>query len=168
MAFLRWPFWVGLLVLLLGLSLGAWRLKNPVLPGAHILADLLLDPIFGHVSRYEAHQIGGILVVSAVVFTSRLQAPLSNGVSKFLGAVSFPLYLSHVLVLASFGCLLLAWSDTAFGVSVARVIAISATFIVSVLVAALLRRLVEEPSIAFARQIGGGCDRWLRKRIKFA
>jgi peptidoglycan/LPS O-acetylase OafA/YrhL len=159
-----WPIWVGIIVLLFGISLGAWRVKEPVLPGANLVTDLLLDPIFGHVSRYEAQQIGGVLVVAAFVFTTRLQFLLSNALGRFLGQISFPLYLSHILIIASFGSALFAWSDSYFGTTTARLVTIPITFVAAIAFATVLAVLVEKPAVAASRRVGARCETWLHGR----
>jgi peptidoglycan/LPS O-acetylase OafA/YrhL len=81
---------------------------------------------------------------------------------KYLGAISFPLYLVHLLTFASVGCLLFAWSYDRFGLEAARWITIPVTFAVAIGLATILTVLVEKPSVTLAKLAGDRTERWVK------
>lgn len=162
--FADWPLKVGIPVILLGILFGAARLKHPVLPSIDPLLDFVAHPIFGNVAKDSEHQIGAVFLVAGLAFTKRLYAPLSTRSAAYLGAISFPLYLVHQLVLVSLGCYLFAWINGQLGIDWARGITIPVVVVVSLALATLLTWLIENPSIAAAKLTGERMEKWLRSR----
>ncbi len=149
------PTWLGIVTLLAGIEFGAWRLKEPMFPGANAFADGLHAILpFINLNRAESQQIGAVLVVAAVAMTPILQRVFSTAPFRFLGAVSFPLYLSHIPVLATAGCAIFAAGYAAWGLEVAALIAIPATALVALAVAGVLTIAVEQPSIRLSHAAG--------------
>lgn len=159
----RWLTWsgpVGVIVLLLGISLGGWLVKDPALPGAHLIFTWLLDPILDF-KRFEAQQIGAVLVVAAVCLTPSFRRPLSGPLGRWLGRISFPLYLIHVIVIASLGCFVLAEMMPRYGYAVAAGAATVASIAASLVAATLLAPLVEQSAVHLSHRLG----RWIDARI---
>jgi peptidoglycan/LPS O-acetylase OafA/YrhL len=160
----HWPLKVGIPALVLAILCAAWRIKHPVLPGIHLFIESLLEPVFGNINRYQSQEFGAILLVTTLSLTVRLHQPLSNGLARYLGAISFPLYLVHLALIAGPGCLLFAWSYDHFGLEAARWIAIPATFVLAMAAATVLTPLVEKPSLALAKRGG----EWVEQRMRAA
>ena len=98
-----------------------------------------------------------IPIVLAVVLSPRLQWLLECRVSRFLGQVSFPLYLVHMLVIVGPGSWAIVWLDAA-GVSLPVIAAVvmPAVLVVSVLLAWLflpVERFAVVASHAIARAV---------------
>jgi peptidoglycan/LPS O-acetylase OafA/YrhL len=149
------PTWLGLITLLAGIEFGAWRLKEPAIAGANLFADGLHAVLpFISLNRAESQQFGAVLVVAAVAMTPILQRAFSTAPFRFLGAISFPLYLSHIPVLASAGCAIFAATYAAWGLNVAALISIPATAVVALAVASGLSIAVERPSIRVSHAAG--------------
>ncbi len=162
--FRDWPLKVGIPVIVLGLLCGAARVKHPAFPTIDPLLDFISHPFFGNVSKGSEHQIGAVLLVAGLAFTKRLYAPLSTRLAAFLGAISFPLYLVHQLIMVSIGCYLFAWTYDLFGMAGACAITIPAIIVLSLAAAMVLTWLVEMPSIFAAKLAGDRMERWLRAR----
>jgi len=83
------------------------------------------------------HIIASLLLISAVEHGPRgLRSALSGRVSAFLGALSFPIYLVHVLVLCSAGSAALLWANASgWSAEDARGLAIAVTISLSALAA---------------------------------
>lgn len=149
------PSWLGIVVLFVGIEFGAWRLKQPVIPGADVIVHGLHAVLhFISINRAEAQQIGAVLVVAAVAMTPVLQRVLSTSLFRFLGAVSFPLYLCHLPILASAGCVIFAASYAAWGAFAAPLVMIPATVVITLAVASILTVIVERPSIRLSHMAG--------------
>jgi peptidoglycan/LPS O-acetylase OafA/YrhL len=162
--FADWPLKVGIPVILLGILFGATRVKHPVLPSIDPVLDFVAHPFFGNIAKDSEHQLGAVFLVAGLAFTKRLYKPLSTRLASYLGAISFPLYLVHQLILVSLGCYLFAWSYEVFGIGWTRAITIPAVVVAALAAAALLTRLVEMPSIAVAKRAGDSMEKWLRAR----
>jgi peptidoglycan/LPS O-acetylase OafA/YrhL len=93
------------------------------------------------------------LLVGGVLFNSSLQKFLSNSVSNFLGHISFPLYLVHLLVICSWSSWLYIKLRT-FGFTELGVAAcvVSSTISISVFMAVCFSP-VEQWAIRFSRSI---------------
>lgn len=101
------------------------------------------------------HGIAAVMLVLAVACSPWLRERLSGQGMRYLGRISFPLYLVHIPVLMSVGCgtLLAAHSaGLAYGAAVA--IAVAAYAAVALGLAALAARVVEGPAIRLAGQGG--------------
>jgi peptidoglycan/LPS O-acetylase OafA/YrhL len=154
---------LGGVVLLIGVMCGAWRAKDPAIPGIEVIVEHVLEPVFGNISRYQVAQVGSILVVAALAMTTQLHRPMSGRLSAYLGAISFPLYLVHQLVIVSAGCLLFAWTYERYGVEAARWVTIPVTLALALGAATLLTVLIERPSVRLSRRAGATMDRYLHR-----
>ncbi|HVZ02886.1 MAG TPA: acyltransferase [Dongiaceae bacterium] len=158
---LLFPTGIGILVLLIGIEFGAWRLKQPAIPGADVVAHGLHAVLpFISMNRGEAQQLGAVLVVAAIAMTPILQRLLSTRPFRFLGAVSFPLYLSHLPVLATAGCVIFAASYASWGAAVAALVTIPGTVLIALAVASILTVAVERPSIRLSHAVGRLARDW--------
>jgi peptidoglycan/LPS O-acetylase OafA/YrhL len=165
----RWLNWspiTGFFVLLLGVSLGGWLVKDPALPGAHLIFTWLLNPIMD-IKRFEAQQIGAVLVVAALCLTPAFRQPLSGPLVRWLGQISFPLYLIHGIVIASVGCLVLAHMMPKFGYVVAASAATAVSVACSLIVAALLVPLVEQSAIRLSHRLALWIESLAERRRAF-
>jgi len=118
----RWPFLVSITLLIIGL----------VLPATHFAQDH-----FGPKGSLAAMAINipcSLLAIAAIATSSRTEALLSGRAAAFLGRISFPLYLIHLLVLMSLGC----WLYVVIPQPYSAVAATAATVGVSIICAALL------------------------------
>jgi peptidoglycan/LPS O-acetylase OafA/YrhL len=164
------PSWGGIVLLLAGIEFGAWRLKQPAFPGADVIAHGLHAVVpFISMNRGEAQQLGAVLVVAAIAMTPILQRLLSTLPFRFLGTISFPLYLCHLPVLATAGCLIFATAFAAWGsIGAAALIAIPATTLIALVVASILTVVVERPSVrlshAAARLVPDWPSLWRTRR----
>lgn len=110
------------------------------------------------------HGVGAILLVLAVDSSAWLSAWLSGGVARFLGRISFPLYLLHVPLLLSVGC----WTFLAFlhagvpygGAAILATIVYAAVALAAATIAA---RFIEAPAIALAARTGAAVQ-WAASR----
>ena len=106
-----------------------------------------------------------------VLSLQRLQNLLSRPISRFLGRISFPLYIVHVPVLS----VVLCWFIVSGGThAVSPILAESAGFIiflmVSVLLAFLATPMIEDTSIRlsarWSRQFDGASRQWLHRLLR--
>jgi peptidoglycan/LPS O-acetylase OafA/YrhL len=106
--------------------------------GVETGAFVLAASIFGSLptSYIYAHILGSVLVIAAIELApDTFRRRLSGRFAYFLGALSFPLYLVHVLVLCSLGCAMLIWAETWLDGYYPGIIAGAATILGSVLAA---------------------------------
>jgi peptidoglycan/LPS O-acetylase OafA/YrhL len=96
-----------------------------------------------------------LLSIAAIATSSKTEVLLSGRAAAFLGRISFPLYLIHLLVLTSLGC----WLYIVVPQPYSAVVATMATVGVSILCAALLAPI----DAAWLRALNG-----LVKRLLFA
>jgi peptidoglycan/LPS O-acetylase OafA/YrhL len=74
---------------------------------------VLLPRIFSFDNDRYWHSIGAMLIVAALLQSEPLQAAFASRVGRFLGRISFTLYLIHIPLLASFtAALMLAMKET--------------------------------------------------------
>jgi peptidoglycan/LPS O-acetylase OafA/YrhL len=91
--------WAALLLVIFGLILGS---KDNYIG----LLDALYMQVTGAILKVNARYcfvIGGFFIVFAVLFNARLAQLLNTAWGRFLGEISFPLYLVHIPVLFSLG-----------------------------------------------------------------
>lgn len=115
---------VALSIYLLGVS------GKPVGAYYWLLSNFPISPSVFHI-------VASVLAIAAIEFgSSPLRAALSGSVSRFLGGLSFPVYLVHVPVICSLGCASLLWAvSSGIPTNQARAIAMVVTVLSSVLVA---------------------------------
>ena len=140
-----------LMSLLTGLVLGAVPLFGstptfysglsiPFLPAA----NLLVLP----------HVIGAALVLFAVVSSQSLQRGLSTRPMRYLGKISFSMYLVHVLVIGSLTGGILVWLAPHYSYFHALLIALVLSVPVILVVSHLFAKCIDGPSVRLAAKIG--------------
>lgn len=106
--------------------------------GAQTGAFVLAARLFGSLPASEVlvHILASVLIIAAIEFApDSFRRMFSGRFAHLLGALSFPLYLIHVLVLCSLGSAMLIWAETWPGTFYASAIAVAATVVGSVLAA---------------------------------
>jgi peptidoglycan/LPS O-acetylase OafA/YrhL len=97
----------------------------------------------------------GALVVAAPLLSTSVRRPLESAVLAFFGRISFGLYLTHVLVIASLGSgifLHLVRID-GWTIHAAAVVAAVVVFCVSLITAWVMYYVADRPSIALGRRV---------------
>lgn len=156
---------LGLALILLGLLLP--RLLT-LIPGLvswpflirYWLADLL--PFW----RGDRFSTEAVLAVAGLCLAPALQNLLSRPVFRFLGAISFPLYLTHLPVIFSAVCFAFLFLAGSLGQIPAAFVTIALGLALTILVASFALRLVERPSLRASRRVGAWIDRLWRSRIQ--
>lgn len=104
--------------------------------GAFVLVARLFGSLPASDARILTHILASVLVIAAIEFApDPFRQRFSGRFAYLLGALSFPLYLIHVLVLCSLGSVTLIWAETWSGKFYASTIAGAATIVGSVLAA---------------------------------
>jgi len=140
-------FLAGMLVL--GLFLGAQQGDALLLPGisVHVRAMTLVN------------SIGVLLVLVAVLWSTKLKMVLHTRPCVFLGAMSFPLYLTHLAIICSVGCFVYVRLRLQTGCSqtAAAWITSASVTCVCLVVAWILHLAVDRPAIGFGK--------WVERRL---
>ncbi|CCD92690.1 conserved membrane hypothetical protein [Bradyrhizobium sp. ORS 375] len=106
------------------------------------------------------HMIGAIIVVGALLYSRSLQSAFGSAFGRYLGKLSFVLYLVHIPIICSVSSgSALALSHLPYGANVAitAVVTISVVFAVST----LLYRTVDVATTEWSRKAGLNFDRLL-------
>ena len=147
----RWRMPVWLLAVLLLLSLGAVELSGYFISGGTVGDGVLSSGGEGQLLAAVSIALGDIACMCLVILVMArgfLNRFLSVRPVRFLGRISYSLYLTHVLVVGSLGPLL-----PRFGLSHPLAVAI-VVILVSLGFAWVFWRFVEKPSIDWARSVG--------------
>jgi peptidoglycan/LPS O-acetylase OafA/YrhL len=104
--------------------------------------------------------IAAVFVLGGLQLSHRLRRVLSASWARFLGRISFPLYLFHLPVLLSFGCWLLLILLPYWGQTCAALVTFGVTAVAALLIAWLAVFLVERPSLYLSARIGAVLDRY--------
>ena len=112
---------------------------------------------------YWFHIIGGFLLVLAFVLSSWLQYIVSLRVFRFLGYISFSLYLLHPLIIYSISCaiFLKVYGHLGYNSSVALVFLCTA--VSCILFSWLMTKYIDGPGTKYAKYI---YNRWIKKETK--
>jgi peptidoglycan/LPS O-acetylase OafA/YrhL len=105
------------------------------------------------------HRVGALCLVLGVLLFPPLQRLLLGCLSQWLGRVSFSLYLVHVPLLCSLGAWLLLRLEPGLGYNAASLVALALYLSAALVVAGLVARWVDEPSISASKQIGAAVVR---------
>jgi peptidoglycan/LPS O-acetylase OafA/YrhL len=100
------PAWAAVPVVLLGLWVVAAKPGDTTNPHDHAINH-----------DYAHETVGAVLILAAVGLTPRLRRALEAGWLRFLGRVSFGLYLVHLAVICSAGSLAYLWLRQRLGLS---------------------------------------------------
>jgi peptidoglycan/LPS O-acetylase OafA/YrhL len=140
---------VKIVLLLLACWLGSYRLIPA--PGTWSM----LDPLC-HVIKPQA--AAAIILFYVLMLSPRVQGIFTNRISRFLGDISYSMYLVHLLVICSFSCYLFSWLYGS-GVSYppAFCITLTTSSALIFMLSALIDRTVDRPGIRFSK--------WLYNRL---
>ncbi len=142
-------FWVPL-ALLLGVILLAYMVR-----GYHTgFYRWLTYHAFDASKEYVYNTWGAFLLIAAIEYSPRVKAFLNNSMLQQLGSISFSLYLTHYIILASVSCGLFLALDPSLGYGVRVGIASFAGLIISFLVALIFTRYVDKLAIRCSHFIG--------------
>jgi peptidoglycan/LPS O-acetylase OafA/YrhL len=114
---------------------------------------VIAAPWLGNVTMFT-HRVGALCLVAGVLLFPPLQRLLLGGVSQWLGRASFALYLVHVPLLCSLGAWVLLRTEPGLGYNAASLVALAAYMTAALIVAGLVARWVDEPSIWASKQVG--------------
>jgi peptidoglycan/LPS O-acetylase OafA/YrhL len=95
------------------------------------------------------HTVGAAMLLQAVLL-SPIKTALDGSIFRFLGRISFALYLVHVTILASLSARLILLLEPAVGYLPALAIAFVATMPASVSVSYIFARVIDEPATRFS------------------
>ena len=142
-------------LIILGLILGSFPTNN-IRKGTFFehLGHTLLE----YTGWY--HQIGAYFIVLAFVISTFFQKIVSMRFFRFLGHISFSLYLLHVLVIGSFGSYLFLHIYKYIGYNYAVVIVFFGTAGMLFLISWLMTKYVDSPGTRFAKYF---YSRWIKK-----
>lgn len=94
---------------------------------------------------------GGLLLLTLIVCSLYLQKILNNRVLVFLGGISFSVYLIHYLVLYSAGNYSYVLARNTYGVGVSALIAGCVTVIITLIVAIIWKKYIDDLSVRVSR-----------------
>ena len=106
-----------------------------------------------------AHVFGAWFVVLAFVLSGPLQRLGSSKPFRFLGYISFSLYLLHPLVIGSFSALMLLRLGVAYSYNQAALGIFLLTLVLCLVLSWLMTKYVDEPGTRFSRYV---YDKWFR------
>ena len=143
------------ILFILGLILGSYSTSNNT---AHTLFGHVPDFVVAH--HIWVHVLGGFFVVLAVVLSKNLQWFFSLRLMRFLGYISFSIYLIHPLIIGSFSCFLLLQLVPHFSYNVSLIIVTTCTIAVCFILSNLMARYVDANGTRIARRL---YEKYLKK-----
>jgi peptidoglycan/LPS O-acetylase OafA/YrhL len=144
-----------IILVLAGLFLGSYPSSN--YHGGTIFEKF--TPFFLKYSRWY-HSIGAFCIVAAVMLSPFLQKLFSLKPVRFLGHISFSLYLLHPLVLGSFSSWLYLKLAAPVGFNKSLPLIFILTALVCLIVAWLMTKFIDEPGVKFSKYV---YSRWFKK-----
>lgn len=109
--------------------------------------------------------LAAVLVVAGVLLSSSLRRWLGSAGCRFLGRISFPLYLFHLPLILSLGSWLMLRLLPWLGMTGAAFATFALVAPLALLVAWIMTWLVERPSLHLAARVGAAAERlWLQFR----
>jgi len=145
-----------LLVFITALYLGAYPNTPPSLVSPWYVGLKKLSPL----SSYMA---GAVLLVTCILQSPALQLILSSKPCKFLGKISFVLYLIHIPIICSYSAWV-AYLTRALPYNLTALLTAATTVIVVLFVSHILYRYLDQYTTEWSRRLGD----WLDERISFA
>ncbi|CAL78854.1 Conserved hypothetical protein; putative membrane protein; putative acyltransferase domain protein [Bradyrhizobium sp. ORS 278] len=110
------------------------------------------------------HMIGAVLAVGALLYSQILQAGFGGPMGRYLGRLSFVLYLVHIPIICSVtAASALALSGLSYGIN--AVVTILITFVIVFGMSTLLHRTVDARTTELSRLAGLIFDRWFSERL---
>ncbi len=122
--------------------------------------------LFGHMSwiftkaTHWVHVSGAYLLVLAFVLSPRLQRFISLRAFRFLGYISFALYLLHPLVMGSLSCYMLLHMYPGVGYNYAALYIFLVTTAVCIPASWLMAKYIDDPGIKLSKYV---YNRWFKK-----
>jgi Predicted acyltransferases len=110
-------------------------------------------PFLGASAPQFWHILGALFLMLSVLSSPGLQGFFSTAPALFLGKVSFSLYAIHVLVIGSFSCLLFLALSPHLAYNAAALVTLGATVLLSLALADLVNRFIDEPGIRLSKTI---------------
>jgi peptidoglycan/LPS O-acetylase OafA/YrhL len=149
---------VGLLAGMNGLLLGA----RPIPSSTHLVYSDWKIPFLPSADMFVLpHVIGAGLVLLAVVYSPLLRRTFATKPLRYLGKISFSMYLIHVLIIGSIGSAALSYWSPHHSYLVAMVGATVLSAPVIVLVAHYFNRFIDAPAVRISNKLNRG---WLSIR----
>ncbi|MET0222202.1 MAG: acyltransferase [Tardiphaga sp.] len=146
-------------------GLGYYFCSLPELGSAGLFLHLVYPlPQFAFDNTRYWHSIGATLVLLGVLGSPLLQTAFASRPGKFLGRISFTLYLIHVPVFCSLGAWLIVLL-VPHGEATAAGIGLPVTIAVSIGLATLLSPVVDGGAILLSRYVGRRLDDATRRAV---
>lgn len=108
-----------------------------------------------------AHVIGASLLLFVILGNKALQAALSRSICRFLGRVSFSLYIIHGPIIYALACGLFLKLHGHLPFAPLLIGLFAMTVCLALFAAALMSRLIDEPAVKWSRSVG----RWGAARL---
>jgi peptidoglycan/LPS O-acetylase OafA/YrhL len=98
---------------------------------------------------------GAFLLIYLILISKRLQDLFSTPFARFLGKISFSMYIMHLLIILSFTCFLFKWLLIYLPYDICALISSAATILLVFVVSWYVYRYVDLPSIQFSQYVVG-------------
>lgn len=113
--------------------------------------------------------LAAICVVTGVILAPGARRLLSGSLCRFLGRISFPLYLFQLPLILSFGCWFMLILLSRLDMIPAALLMFAVTALAVFLIAWIMTAMLERPTLVVSAHIGAGVDAlWLRLRAAAA
>src|SRR6185295_1085647 len=99
------------------------------------------------------HIIGSTTMIAALLMSPRLQSFFSLRLFRFLGDISFCLYLLHAIVIGSLGCYTFLKLYQQIGYMPAVMVALMVTIVVCVIASYLMTKAVDDNGIRLSKYV---------------
>ncbi len=110
---------------------------------------------WAHSAESFWHGIGAALIVLAVAASPAMQSALSRPLGRFLGRISFPLYVVHIPLLMVVECdAIIVLQRTGLPASISGLLSLLTFLVLAVTVAAVLTPLIEGGAIGLSARCG--------------
>jgi peptidoglycan/LPS O-acetylase OafA/YrhL len=140
-----WNIVCSTLILLLGLVMGAHPVTGSWLP------DVPQQQYGGPTELY--HVAGSTLLLISVLMSPRLQRFFSVRPVRFLGYISFCLYLLHPLIIGTFGCFLMLKLYPQIAYMRAVMLSFATTCVFAVIAAYFMTNLVDKKGVQLSKYV---------------
>ena len=139
------------LAMVTGLTLGAAPIAGPY---ASFYSNLSVPFLPSADMFVLPHVVGAGLILMTVIYSPFLKHAFATRPMRYIGKISFSLYLLHVIILGSLACTVLVWlaprHSYLFSILMAVLISIPAT----VVAAHYFTKYVDGPSVRLANRLG--------------
>jgi peptidoglycan/LPS O-acetylase OafA/YrhL len=155
---------IGFSLFALGMALAAWSADEPTFPSVAPLFDMLRPAI--EISRYEAYQTAAILALLGMLLAPACSRLFGSSLFRFLGLISFPLYLTHASIEVMITGHVFLWLQQSVSPLSAALILLIPNIALCILVAVLFLRLVEAPAIRISARSADWLPAFPRHRLR--